>query len=178
MKKNRIFALGLALILCVCSLTLPAFAADTGAGSAGYGVAVDGTTFNRHGDSGTNGGTHGGGTTGSLTDNKAGSGGYYGHIESPDEILGMTSDNVVTTTDVDDWVNRKGNDLVGIITKGVQYVSVFGFFGALFLIVVGALGNKRTMVAGLIALMASCVVFTAATCAPQIMAAVRGWLVT
>lgn len=167
MLMKRIFALGLALILCMCSLTLPALAAGTD--SVGYGVAVDGTTFNR--------GSSGGGTPGSLTDN-TGSNGYYGYIPSSDEVLGMNSGNKVTTADVDNWVSRKGNDVIGIVTKGVQVFSVLGFFGALFLIVVGALGNKRTMVAGLIALIAACVVFTAATCAPQIMSAVRGWLIT
>ena len=90
----------------------------------------------------------------------------------------MNSGNKVTTADVDNWVSRKGNDVIGIVTKGVQGFSVLGFFGALFLIVVGALGDKRTMVAGLIALVIACAVFTAATCAPQIMTAVRGWLIT
>ena len=106
MLMKRIFALGLALILCMCSLTLPALAAGTD--SAGYGVAVDGTTFNR--------GSSGGGTPGSLTDN-TGSNGYYGYIPSSDEVLGMNSGNKVTTADVDGWVSRKGNDLIGIVTK-------------------------------------------------------------
>lgn len=171
---KRILTLGLALILCMCSLVVPTFAAGT-ADAARYGVAVDGTTFNRHNGGGSNG-SGGSGNSGSLTDNKTGSSGYYGYIESPDEILGMTDDNKVSTADVDNWVTRKGKDLIGIITKGVQVISVLGFFGALFLIIVGALGDKRTMVAGLIALLVSCAVFTAATCAPQIMVAVRGWL--
>ena len=40
---KKILTLGLALILCMCSLVLPAFAAD----GVGYGTAVDGATFNR-----------------------------------------------------------------------------------------------------------------------------------
>lgn len=164
---KKFFTLGLALVLCMCSLVLPTMAAD---GGAGYGVAVDGTTFNRHGG--------GGGTPGSLTDNNNSGSGYYGDIESPGDVLGMNEGNKITTSDVDGWVARKGNDLIGIVTKGAQVVSVLGFFGALFLIIVGALGNKRTMVAGFVALVISCGVFTAATCAPQIMTAVRGWLIS
>lgn len=165
---KKILTFGLVFILCMCSLAVPAFAADTG--GAGYGVAVDGTTFNRHGG--------GGGTPGSLTDNSNSGSGYYGDIESPSDVLGMNEGNKVTISDVDSWVARKGNDLIGIVTKGAQVVSVLGFFGALFLIIVGALGNKRTMAAGFVALAISCGVFTAATCAPQIMTAVRGWLIS
>lgn len=163
---KKILTLGLALILCMCSLVLPAFAAD----GVGYGTAVDGATFNRS--------SSGGGTTGSLTDNTGSYSGYYGDIAGPDEVLGMNDGNKVTTNDVDNWVSRKGNDLIRIITRGVQIIAVIGFFGALFMIVVGAIGDKRTMVAGLIALLVACLVFTAATCAPQIMSAVRGWLIT
>ena len=161
---KKILTLGLALILCMCSLVLPAFAAD----GVGYGTAVDGATFSR-GSSGT---------TGSLTDNTGSYSGYYGDIAGPDEVLGMNDGNKVTTNDVDNWVSRKGNDLIRIITRGIPIIAVIGFFGALFMIVVGAIGDKRTMVAGLIALLVACLVFTAATCAPQILSAVRGWLIT
>lgn len=171
---KKFFTLGLALVLCMCSLVLPTMAAA----GAGYGVAVDGTTFSRHGG-GNNGNTgNGGPVSGSLTDNNNSGSGYYGDIESPSDVLGMNEGNKITTSDVDGWVARKGNDLIGIVTKGAQVVSVLGFFGALFLIIVGALGNKRTMVAGFVALVISCGVFTAATCAPQIMTAVRGWLIS
>lgn len=161
---KKILTLGLALVLCMCSLVLPAFAAD----GVGYGTAVDGATFNRGSST----------TTGSLTDNTGSYSGYYGDIAGPDEVLGMNDGNKVTTNDVDNWVSRKGNDLIRIITRGVQIIAVIGFFGALFMIVVGAIGDKRTMVAGLIALLVACLVFTAATCAPQILSAVRGWLIT
>lgn len=166
---KKILTLGLALILCMCSLVLPAFAAD----GVGYGTAVDGATFNRGNNT-----TTGSNTTGSLTDNFGSHNGYYGDIAGPSDVLGMNDGNKVTTDDVDNWVSRKGNDLIKIITRGVQIVSVIGFFGALFMIIVGAIGDKRTMTAGLIALLVACLVFTAATCAPQIMSAVRGWLIT
>ena len=161
---KKILTLGLALILCMCSLVLPAFAAD----GVGYGTAVDGATFNRGSST----------TTGSLTDNTGSYSGYYGDIAGPDEVLGMNDGNKVTTNDVDNWVSRKGNDLIRIITRGIKIIAVIGFFGALFMIVVGAIGDKRTMVAGLNPLLVACLVFTAATCAPQILSAVRGWLIT
>jgi len=170
---KRIFAFGLALILCICSLVIPASAAGT-AGGTNYGVATDSTTFNRNHSEGENSNA----AVGTGTDGKNTSSSYFGDIPSAEEVLGMNSENRVTTDDLNNWVDRKGGDLIVIVTRVAQIAAILGFFGSLFLIIVGALGNKRTMVAGFVALIISALVFTAATCAPQIMTAVRGWLIT
>ena len=59
----------------------------------------------------------------------------------------------------------------------MQVVSVIGFVLCIILIVIGAVGNSRTLVGGVIGLIFCCVCFTVATMAPQIIAAVNGWLI-
>lgn len=153
--KHRFSALLLTAILCICSLAMPAFAAENG---AGYGTAVFGNTQTEITQSETSGGN-----SGNSLDN------------SFEHAFGVKDPNV-TTDDVNDWVDRKGGELISIITRGVRIVSVIGFFISLLLIVVGAVGNKRTMVGGLIGLLIACLCFTAATMGPQIMSAVQSWL--
>ncbi|MCG4528399.1 hypothetical protein [Intestinimonas massiliensis (ex Afouda et al. 2020)] len=133
---------------------MPAFAAD----NAGYGTAVFGgntqTEITQPGPDPTPSGNSG---------------------STFEDAFGV-KDPKVTTDDVNNWVDRKGGELISIITRGVRIVSVIGFFISLLLIIIGAVGNKRTMVGGLIGLIIACVCFTAATMGPQIMSAVQSWL--
>lgn len=157
---------GLALVLCMCAFILPASAEET---AVNYGVATDSTAvFKPQPDNDNNSGKQ----------EPGGSSGYLGSTSTFDDILGIDSYPAVTTDDVDQWVARKGGDIISIVTKGAQVVAVIGFFGALFLIIIGALGNKRTMAAGFVALIISILVYTAVTCAPQIITATRGWLIS
>ena len=109
------------------------------------------------------------------------SGGYYGDIPTGEEALGAITGQTnlpeVTTDDVQNWVDRKGGELISIIIRIVQVVSVIGFVLCIILIVIGAVGNSRTLVGGVIGLIFCCVCFTAATMAPQIIAAVNGCLI-
>ena len=124
----------------------------------------------------------GGSLTFASPDTKTERPGGYGDIRNPDSIIsagdaiGMNKDNIVTTNDVNNWVDRKGGELITIATRVVQVIAILSFIVSLVFIVVGALGNKRTMVGGFVALALSCVVFTAATCGPQIVTAVSSWL--
>lgn len=148
-KLKKIPVFLMALVLCTCSLiTAPAFAAN-------YGTAVFGDTQSA----------------------QAASQGDNDNDGSFEDIFDVEDPNV-STGDVNDWVERKGGDLISIITKGVRIFSVIGFFVCLLLIVVGAVGNKRTMVGGIIGLIIACLCFTAATMGPQIMLAIQSWLVS
>lgn len=148
----------MALVLCVCSLVaVPAFAAN--GDGAGYGTAVFG-----------NGQTDSNNTSNTTTGNQSNPSG-----NGFEDAFGVKDPNV-TTSDVNNWVDRKGGELISIITRAVRIVTVIGFFICLFLVVVGAVGNKRTMVGGLIGMIISCICFTAATMGPQIMSAVQSWL--
>ena len=152
--KQRFSSLLLAAILCICSLAVPAFAA----GNTGYGTAVfGGNTQTENIQPGSD----------QTPSSNSGS--------SFEDAFGVKDPNV-TTDDVNNWVDRKGSELISIITRGVCIVSLIGFFISLLLIIIGAVGNKRTMVGGLIGLIIACVCFTAATMGPQIMNAVQSWL--
>ena len=168
--------------MCLCCVFTFAFAADDNI--TGYGVATNNplgtiTSNQSSGQSATGIFQQQGADDNAKTDEKTPSGGAgssFDGIKSADEVLGMNKDNVVTTQDVDNWVSRKGNDLIGIVTRAVQVICVLCFLAALFMIVIGAVGNKKTMVAGLVALAISCVTFTVATCGPIIIASVQSWL--
>lgn len=151
----------MALIICVCSLMpMSAFAA----GTVGGGEAVFGTENHQY----NNGGTGGGGTNSDK----------YGYIPSASEALGLDQVPEVDTDDVQKWVDRKGGELISIGIRVVQVVSVIGFILCIVLIVIGAVGNSRTLVGGVVGLVISCVCFTVATMAPQIVGAVNGWLIS
>lgn len=174
MKQQILMGL-MAFLMCLCCVFTSAFAAEDG--TVGYGVATNNPLNAVTSSQSSEGGQQQ--DHGTVKDEKTAgseSGSLSDGIKSADEVLGMNKGNVVTTQDVDNWVSRKGNDLISIITHVVQIVCVLCFFAALFMVVIGAVGNGKTMVAGLIALAISCATFTAATCGPMIIAAVQSWL--
>ena len=160
LKRIPIFLM--ALVLCMCSLMpMAAFAAsnDVGGGNAVFSAQ---SHHNNDRDD----------------DNEA----WYEKDPTTGEealaaITGQDNLQEVTTDDVQNWVDRKGGELISIIIRIVQVVSVIGFVLCITLIDVGAIGNSRTLVGGVIGLIFCCVCFTAATMAPQIIAAVNGWLI-
>lgn len=96
-------------------------------------------------------------------------------VTSPGSLLGG-DDMVVTTDDVDNWVNRKGADIIHILTNVVMVVSIIGFFVGVILVIMGALSDKRIMAGGLIAMLICCATFAVSTCGPQIVMAVAAWM--
>lgn len=165
LKRFSVFLMS--LVLCMCSLiAVPAFAADANS-NVGYGQVFSGSQDSTSGSS-QNG----------TTDDGYYHSDKYGDIPTASEVLGLTGKDPVTTEDVDNWVDRKGGELIAIITNGVRIFSVLGFFVSLLLVVVGAVGNKRTMVGGIIGLIISCICFTAATMGPQIIVSVQSWLIS
>ena len=162
---QKLSVLLMALVLCVCSLvTVPAFAASN---NTGYGTAVFGNSQDIQSNK-----NESGNSDGNYHSDK------YGDIPTASEVLGIEGKDPVTTGDVDNWVDRKGGELIAIVTKGVRIVAVIGFFVSLLLVIVGAVGNRRTMVGGIIGLIISCLCFTAATMGPQIIVAVQSWLIS
>jgi len=148
--KKYLYSLFLVL-LCVFSCVRPALASDP----VGGGTVSGGSVFTQSSQTGD---------------------GRYGHIASPDEVLGQNTGDVVTTEDVNDWVDRKGDDVIKIITRVVQVAAFAGFLVSLGVIIVGAVGNKRLLVGGFIGLLVACAAYTMATCAPQIIYSVSSWL--
>ena len=169
--KKRLFAMVMLLIMCVSLTAVPAFATEGDTNEPDSNAAVGGGVAQTDPiltDPSTN--------TTDTPDTSTDSGGYYGNIPSPDEAIGVAGQDVVTTTDVENWVNRKGGEIINIIELAVRWISVFFFFVSLVLVVIGAVGNKRTMVAGFIGMAICCVIFAVATCGTQIMNIVSAWL--
>lgn len=84
----------------------------------------------------------------------------------------------VTTTDVNNWVNRKGNDVISIIQNGGRVIAIIGFFVSLVFIIIGAIGNRRTMTGGFIgALIAACC-YVAITQGKELINLFSAWVLT
>lgn len=101
--------------------------------------------------------------------------GLIGPSRTPEEVLGLDRGDAVTTDDVNDWVIRKGDDIIKVVTNIVLYASILGFFLSIGYLIIG-IANKRSLAAGFIGLIVSCCAFTMATCAPQIIHFVSSWL--
>lgn len=157
--KLRFLTMLCAIVLCLASFSTPVLAAEAVGGGT--------PTFNTQEEPPPP-------TTG--TSGNSSSRGALDGIKSAEEVLGLDPNKVVTTDDVDNWVARKGNDIIRIMTRGVQVISFGGFLVSIAILVVGATGDKRSLSIGFIALIVSCVAFSLATCAPQIIGAVFGWL--
>lgn len=152
------------LVLCMCSLMpMAAFAAGNDVGGGNAVFSTDDRQDSGRGDQNSGEGTY--------SDK-------YGYIPSASEALGLDKVPDVDTSDVQNWVDRKGGELISIIVRGVQVFSVIGFVVCIILVVIGAIGNSRTLVGGVVGLIISCLCFTAATMAPQIIGAVNGWLLS
>lgn len=172
--KKRLFAMVMMLILCMSLTAVPAFATegdttepDSNAAVGGGIAQTDPVLTDTPSDTT--------GTTGAETSTSTEGGGYYGDIPTSEDVLGIAGADVVTTDDVNNWIDRKGGELISIVEKVVRWISVIAFFVSLGFVVVG-FSNKRTMVAGFIGMVVSCLVFAVATCGPQVMQIVASWL--
>lgn len=160
--KLRFLTMLCAIILCLASFSTPVLAAEAvGGGTPTFNIQEEPTPPT---------------SSTSSTSGSSSSGGALDGIKSAEEVLGLDPNKVVTTDDVDNWVARKGSDIIRIMTRGVQVISLGGFLVSIAILVVGATGDKRSLSIGFIALIISCIAFAAATCAPQIIAAAFGWL--
>lgn len=133
---------------------MPDFAATTGGGVATTDGDNDGSMFSQ-----------------SQANN------YYGDIKSADELMGQTG-NIVTVDDATDWVDRKGGEVITLVQHSLKPICFVCFLISLGVVVVGAIGNKKVMVGGIIAMFIIGVVFTIVTCAPQVINAFSSWLMS
>lgn len=173
--KKRLFAMVMLFIMCFSLTAVPAFATEGDTNEPDSNAAVGGGVAQTDPIL-TDPSTDTTVTPDTSTDTSTESESYYGDITSPDEALGVAGQDIVTTTDVENWVNRKGGEIINIIELAVRWISVFFFFVSLVFVVIGALGNKRTMVAGFIGMAVCCVIFAVATCGTQIINIVSAWL--
>lgn len=81
-----------------------------------------------------------------------------------------------TMDDANQWVNRKGDDLVGFGGNLAEPISIIGFMLGLFLTLAGALTRGTYLGKGLLIMAISIVVYVGAVFAPELVHYFSSWL--
>lgn len=93
---------------------------------------------------------------------------------NPDQVLGLPD---VTVDDLGDRLNEKGADVVFLIQTVARYICIGAFVISCILILVGLIGNRRTLASAILGAVLSGVCYGAITCGEQIVQAVSSWFV-
>lgn len=101
----------------------------------------------------------------------------YG-LDKEENQINLDELEVVTTDDVNNWVDKKGNEVVSIIQRGARIVSIIGFFICLILVAIGAFGNHKTMFGGLIGAIIAAVCYVAITYGKELLNLFSSWLMS
>ena len=148
MKRMRVICL-----MCVCLMVLafcvPAFASDVRTGTA-----VDS------------------GSTPSATVNPSSSMGDY-----VNDTVGDLVPNV-TTNDIVERLENKGNDVVRILQTVGKYVCIGAFVVCCFLILFGLFGNKQLLCGAVIGCIVSGIAYAGIVCGREIVNWVAAWAVS
>lgn len=78
--------------------------------------------------------------------------------------------------DINDWIDRKGFEIIGILQKFVQPFSVIVFIGCAILTLIGAFGNGRLVSAGLLGMVIALIMYAIVIFAPEIMDVFLNWV--
>ena len=84
----------------------------------------------------------------------------------------------VTTDQVNQWVERKGGDIISILQAAGKIVCIIGFFASIICVVVGAIGNKRMMTGGFIGVLISLCCYVALTQGREIISLFSSWVMS
>ena len=157
MKKFCIFFM---LVMLITSTMIPVFADET----IGTGIASETQTEQKKDTEASN-------NTSNNSSNSNGFNNMYPELDVKTE-LGI---DTVTAEDANNWLHRKGNDVISILITIAQYVCYAAFVigGAMFLI--GLFANKKMAMAGLLTLILAGIIYAASVCSPEIVRAVAGW---
>lgn len=140
MKLKRYISTFFALLIVAATLAIPAMATEVGSGIAGE-IGKDSVVYMDE----------------SSNKSKNPWNEIYG-LNDPENQIHI---GTVTTEDVTNLIDRKGNDVINIMKHFGKICSVAGFFASIICIVVGAIGNKRLMTGGFIGLIVSALAYTA-----------------
>ena len=172
---RKLAAILLAILVLVISC-VPAFATSQDDDDTRTGITYGGESSNSEGQSSQQGSQNSGyGYTGS---------GYSDPAPSPTSGLHAELDDLygsipnVSTEDIIGRLEQKGNDIVTMVQIVGRYVCIIGFIIGIILIVVGAIGNKKTMWAGVIALILACLCYAGTVCARDIVNWAASWAIS
>lgn len=146
--KKRIFSL-MAVLAMSMALLSTAYAAPIGSGVATVNSSVS-------------------------TDNQqTKKGGFdYSAPDGPADIFGIED---VSVDDVANKLNTKGNDIVTLMQVIGRYVCYGGFIFGVILMVIGAVGNKKMVWTGFIALLISGLAYAGIVCGREIVMFIASW---
>lgn len=84
----------------------------------------------------------------------------------------------VTTEQVNNWVERKGGDVISILQTFGKVAAIVGFFASIIFVIVGAIGNKRMMTGGFIGVLISLCCYVALTQGREIVSLFSSWILS
>jgi hypothetical protein len=96
-----------------------------------------------------------------------------------EEIKGIQSDGGLPKTTIEDaenWVDRKGFELIHLLQKFAQPFAIIIFILSAFTSLVGAFGNSHLVGRGFFGMFIAVIMYAVALYAPELMDAAVGWL--
>lgn len=82
----------------------------------------------------------------------------------------------VSTDDINDWTERKGFEIIGVLQKFVQPFAIVMFIGCAILTLIGAFGNGKMVSRGLLGMFITLIVYVVVLYAPEIMDVFLGFV--
>ena len=172
MRKFAAFILAILVLTVSC---VPVFAAVQNDDDTRTGITYGGETPNPEDQSdprGSQGAGYGSGSGYSPTDPAPTSG-----LQSElDDLYGSIPN--VSTEDIIGRLEQKGNDIVTMAQTIGRYVCIVGFIIGAILAIVGAIGNKKTLWAGIISMLIACFGYAAIVCGRDIVNWVASWAIS
>lgn len=95
-----------------------------------------------------------------------------------DEEENQINIDPVTTDQVANWVEKKGNEVIYIVQLVARIITVIWFFISIIFIVIGAIGNHRTMTGGFISLFISACAYVAITYGKELLNLFSSWVMS
>lgn len=150
---KKIVMLMMVMLLAMC-MVMPAFAAD--------------------GDDVRTGTASGGSTTSAVTE------GTTGHSPINDAVNGVMNDFVptVTTNDIVNRLETKGNDVVLMLQTVGKYVCIGAFIICCLLTIVGIIGNPRLLWAGVIGMIVAGLAYAGIVCGREVVNWIANWAIS
>lgn len=99
-------------------------------------------------------------------------GATFEETEDPMDV-GLPS---VSTNDINDWTERKGFEVIGVLQKFVQPLAIVIFIGCAILTLIGAFGNGKMVSRGLLGMFISLIMYVVVLYAPEIMDVFLGFV--
>lgn len=91
---------------------------------------------------------------------------------NPEDILDL---DPVTTDDLQNKIDEKGGDIINIIIRVCRYICIAAFPLGVVMFILGLVGNKKLVAAGVFTMITAGIGYAAITCAPEIVHYVASW---